>query len=205
MGPEKQPALAPCALFVGGVRSGKSALAQKWAEAQGQRRLYLATCKVADAEMAERVRLHQAARGPEWSCLEEPLNMVSALDSLWAKKSSPGAGYGPDVILLDCVSIWLANLLEAGLDDAAVLDRVDALTASLGRRTLPVAVVTAETGLGLVPPSALGRRFLDLLGLTNQRLALAADPVIFVSCGLALALRGNLPPELLPGELLTCV
>lgn len=197
MSAEKHPAPAPCALFVGGVRSGKSALAQKWAEAQAQRRLYLAACKVADAEMVERVRLHQAARGPEWSCLEEPLNIVSALDSLWVEKPSPGAGCGPGVILLDCVSIWLANLLEAGLDDAAVLGRVDALTASLGRRTLPVAVVTAETGLGLVPSSALGRRFLDLLGLTNQRLAQAADPVIFVSCGLGLALRGNLPRELL--------
>lgn len=183
-----------CALFVGGVRSGKSALAQKWAEARAPRRIYVATCAPADAEMAERVRLHRAARGPEWACLEAPLDVPGALDGLWA---AHGAG-NPGVVLLDCVSMWLANLLGAGHDDAAVLARVDALAASLGRRSVPVAVVTAEAGLGLVPPSPLGRRFLDLLGLANQRLAAVADAVIFVTCGLPLALRGGLDPERAP-------
>ncbi|MBD5416811.1 MAG: bifunctional adenosylcobinamide kinase/adenosylcobinamide-phosphate guanylyltransferase [Desulfovibrio sp.] len=187
----------PCALFVGGVRSGKSGLAQQWAEARALRRLYVATGEPADAEMAERVRRHRAARGPEWACLEEPLDVAAALDALWAGKSpTPPAAGRPGVVLLDCVSMWLANLLGAGLDDGAVLGRVDGLAASLSRRTLPVAVVTAEAGLGLVPPSPLPRRFLDLLGLANQRLARAAEPVIFVTCGLPLALRGRVPREL---------
>ena len=186
----------PCALFVGGVRSGKSGLAQQWAEARAPRRLYVATGEPADAEMAERVRRHRAARGPEWACLEEPLEVAAALDALWAEKSASAEAGSPGVVLLDCVSMWIANLLGAGLDDDAVLARVDGLAASLSRRTLPVAVVTAETGLGLVPPSPLGRRFLDLLGLANQRLARVALPVIFVTCGLPLALRGTLPPEL---------
>ena len=186
----------PCALFVGGVRSGKSGLAQQWAEAQAPRRLYVATGEPADAEMAERVRRHRASRGPEWACLEEPLDVAAALDALWAGKSAgPEAGC-PGVVLLDCVSMWLANLLGAGLGDGAVLARVDSLAASLSRRTLPVAVVTAEAGLGLVPPSPLGRRFLDLLGLANQRLARVALPVIFVTCGLPLAVRGTVPREL---------
>ncbi|MBD5647037.1 MAG: bifunctional adenosylcobinamide kinase/adenosylcobinamide-phosphate guanylyltransferase [Desulfovibrio sp.] len=188
------PAARPaCALFVGGVRSGKSGLAQRWAEARAPRRLYVATCAAADAEMAERVRLHRAARGPEWACLEVPLDVPEALDALWA-------GHGPEsaagVVLLDCVSMWIANLLGAGLSDAAALARVEALAASLERRTIPVAVVTAETGLGLVPPSPLGRRFLDVLGLANQRLAGLAEPVVLAVCGLALALRGPLPEEL---------
>ena len=182
-----------CALFVGGVRSGKSGLAQRWAEARAPRRLYVATCAVSDAEMAARVQLHRAARGPGWACLEAPLELPEALDALWTA-DRPEADAG--VVLLDCVSMWVANLLGAGLDDAAVLSRVDALAASLGRRALPVAVVTAETGLGLVPPSPLGRRFLDALGLANQRLARLADPVILVALGLPLALRGQIPEEL---------
>lgn len=180
-----------CALFVGGVRSGKSGLAQAWAEARASRRLYVATCAAADAEMEARVRLHQAARGPEWACREVPLAVPEALDALW-RESGATAG----VVLLDCVSMWLANLVGAGLEDEAVLERIDALVACLGRRRLPVAVVTAEAGLGLVPASPLGRRFLDLLGLANQRLAQAADTVVLVTCGLPLALRGALPPEL---------
>ena len=188
----------PCILFVGGVRSGKSALAQTWAEAQAPRRLFVATCRVTDAEMEQRVRLHRAARGPHWACLEEPLEVPAALDALWTGGDAPRREGRPGVVLLDCVSMWLANLLEAGHGDAAVLERVDALTASLGRRRAPVAVVTAETGLGLVPPSPLGRRFLDLLGLANQRLARAAGHVILVVCGLPLALRGGMPAELEP-------
>ncbi|MBD5557589.1 MAG: bifunctional adenosylcobinamide kinase/adenosylcobinamide-phosphate guanylyltransferase [Desulfovibrio sp.] len=188
------PAWRPaCALFVGGVRSGKSAFAQRWAEARAPRRLYVATCAAPDAEMAERVRLHRAARGPEWACLEVPLDVPEALDALWA---GAGPGIGAGVVLLDCVSMWISNLLGAGLDDAAALARVEALAASLERRTLPVAVVTAETGLGLVPPSPLGRRFLDVLGLANQRLASLAEPVVLAVCGLPLALRGPLPEEL---------
>ena len=182
-----------CALFVGGVRSGKSGLAQRWAEARALRRLYVATCAPGDAEMTERVRLHKAARGPEWSCLEVPLEVPEALDALWA-----GEAREAGVVLLDCVSMWVANLLASGLDDAGVLSRVTARAASLERRTLPVAVVTAETGLGLVPPSPLGRRFLDLLGLANQRLGRLAEPVVLAVCGLPLVLRGTLPQELEP-------
>ena len=122
--------------------------------------------------------------------------MAAALDALWAEKSASAEAGRPGVVLLDCVSMWIANLLGAGLGDHAVLARVEALAASLARRTLPVAVVTAEAGLGLVPPSPLARRFLDVLGLANQRLARAAESVIFVTCGLPLAVRGTVPPEL---------
>lgn len=188
----------PLVLFVGGVRSGKSAMAQTWAEARAPRRLFVATCRVEDEEMEQRVRLHRAARGPQWACLEVPLEVPETLDALWTRGDAPQEEDQPGVVLLDCAGMWLANLLGAGLDDAAVLGRVDALTASLGRRRAPVGVVTAETGLGLVPPSPLGRRFLDLLGLANQRLARAADSVVLAVCGLPLALRGGVPAGLEP-------
>ena len=99
------PACRPaCAVFVGGVRSGKSAFAQRWAEARAPRRLYVATCGATDAEMAERVRLHRAARGPEWACLEVPLDVPEALDALWAGPGPDADAATAGVVLLDCVS-----------------------------------------------------------------------------------------------------
>ena len=183
---------APLVLFVGGTRSGKSGLAQRWAEAQSPRRLFLATCRVEDAEMAARVARHQAARGAGWHCVEEPLDPLAVLGGCPAGSAFGGAG----VVLLDCVSLWIANLLAAGLTPEAVQARVAALAAGLaenGCRARPVALVSAETGLGIVPPTPLGRLYRDVLGLANQTLARACTHVIFVSCGLPLALKGPLP------------
>ena len=104
------PVNAPLLLFVGGTRSGKSGLAQRWAEAQSPRRLFLATCRVEDAEMAARVARHQAVRGAGWHCVEEPLDPLAVLGGCPAGSAFGGAG----VVLLDCVSLWIANLLAAG-------------------------------------------------------------------------------------------
>lgn len=102
----------------------------------------------------------------------------------------------PGVILLDCISLWIANLLARDQDEKAILRRVSALGERLAAPPLPVAVVSAETGLGLVPMSPLGRAFNDVLGLANQELARVCRHVVFVSCGLPLALKGALPEEL---------
>ena len=110
---------APLLLFVGGTRSGKSGLAQRWAEAQSPRRLFLATCRVEDAEMAARVARHQAVRGAGWHCVEEPLDPLAVLGGCPAGSAFGGAG----VVLLDCVSLWIANLLAAGLTPEAVQAR----------------------------------------------------------------------------------
>lgn len=102
----------------------------------------------------------------------------------------------PGVILLDCISLWIANLLARDQDEETILRNVSALGERLAAPPLPVAVVSAETGLGLVPMSPLGRAFNDVLGLANQELARVCHHVVFVSCGLPLALKGALPEEL---------
>lgn len=185
----------PALLFVGGTRSGKSGLAQRWAEAQACRRLFLATCRAEDAEMAERVARHQAQRGAGWQCLEEPLDPLAALKVFFDQRAARPEPL-PGVLLLDCVSLWLANLLAAGLAPDAALERVAALAAWLETPGLPTAMVSAETGLGIVPGTALGRLYRDLLGSANQMLARSCAHVIFVSCGLPLALKGPLPEEI---------
>ena len=206
-------------------------MAQRWAEAVAPQRLYLATCRAEDEEMARRVARHQDMRGAGWQCIEEPLNPAAALDRLFAAVTQTGGvralqassavdgPAGPDVpegpegsemsecpggaeaaapgvILLDCISLWIANLLARDQDEKAILRRVSALGERLAAPPLPVAVVSAETGLGLVPMSPLGRAFNDVLGLANQELARVCRHVVFVSCGLPLALKGALPEEL---------
>jgi adenosylcobinamide kinase/adenosylcobinamide-phosphate guanylyltransferase len=209
-------------------------MAQRWAEAVAPQRVYLATCRAEDEEMARRVARHQDMRGAGWQCLEESLNPAAVLDRLFAAtpqgggvrpSQTPSAVDGtegpeesgvpggpempvgpetpggperavPGVILLDCISIWIANLLARDQGEEAILREVSALGERLVAPPVPVAVVSAETGLGLVPMSPLGRAFNDVLGLANQELARVCHHVVFVSCGLPLALKGALPEEL---------
>ena len=175
-------------LFVGGVRSGKSKLAKHWLESmsRGGDCVLIATCRVCDAEMAARVARHQQERGENWRLLEEHLDPATALKSL-----ADQGGF----VMLDCISAWLANLLEEKLQPQEILDRADILAQTIARTNLSLAIVSAETGCGTVPLTALGRLFQDLLGETNQILARACDAVFFVSCGLALPLKGSIKIE----------
>lgn len=186
--------MAQAILFVGGTRSGKSGLAQRWAEAQAAQRLYLATGRADDEEMAARIARHKQERGAGWQCLEEALDPAGALASVTA--SSPHNGTAPGVVLFDCVSLWVANLMAADLAEKDILDRVEALAASIAAYPLPLALVSVEAGLGMVAMSSLGRRFQDTLGLANQALARVCGTVLFVSCGLPLVLKGQLPEEI---------
>ena len=181
-------------LFVGGTRSGKSGLAQRWAEAQAPQRLYLATGRADDEEMAARIARHKQERGLGWHCLEEPLDPAGALASLMSAVQPDSNG--PGVVLFDCVSLWVANLMAADMSERDILDRVEALAASIAAYPLPLALVSVEAGLGMVAMSSLGRRFQDTLGLANQALARVCGTVLFVSCGLPLVLKGQLPEEI---------
>ena len=171
-------------LVLGGARSGKSRHAQARAEtlaAMGKRPLFVATAQALDDEMADRVTRHQADRGPQWTTVEEPLDLGDAVRRL----SRPGA-----VLLVDCLTLWCSNMMFAGRDvDAGLADLADALRAAPG----PVILVSNEVGLGIVPENALARRFRDLAGRINQTVAAVADEVVFVAAGLPLTLKRSRP------------
>jgi len=167
-------------LVTGACRSGKSRFAQQWAEALPPKRLFLATAQALDAEMAERVRHHREARGAGWITVEEPQEVARAIQS---------PGEGVTVVLLDCVTLWLNNLLMAGLPDTEIMDRASSLTNALREAPCSVAVVTNEVGWGIVPDHPMGRRFRDLAGSVNQALAQTADRVVLMVAGIPVNLK----------------
>lgn len=163
-------------LIIGGARSGKSLRAEARVRAFAGRPVYVATAEVRDEEMARRVALHRARRGPEW--LERPalLDLSAALDET--------DGQGPR--LVDCLTLWLSNVMLSGRDWE---EDTGALMAALDRQTSPVVLVTNEVGFGIVPETPLGRAFRDAQGLLNHRVAAAADVVELVVAGLPLILK----------------
>jgi adenosylcobinamide kinase/adenosylcobinamide-phosphate guanylyltransferase len=171
------PPLAAITLVLGGARSGKSAWAEARALQSGLAPVYLATAEAGDEEMAERIAHHRARRGARWATVEEPLELATALGE-WAR---------PDrVVLVDCLTLWLANLMDAERDPQAEAERLAAALAALRG---PLLLVSNEVGLGIVPDNALARAFRDAAGRLNQRVAAAAQHVVFLAAGLPLTLR----------------
>ncbi len=166
-------------LVGGGARCGKSSLALALARRLGRRRLFLATAQGRDDEMRERIRQHRHTRGDDFRTVEEPLAVAEIL------RQPPD----DDVVVLDCLTLWLTNLLLGGHDADAALRRVEELVEALRQRPAHAVVVTNEVGLGLVPETPLGRTFRDVAGLAHQRLAAAADEVYFGALGLMLRLK----------------
>jgi len=167
-------------LVLGGARSGKSRYAQQLAEHYWPHPVFLATAEVTDEEMAARIAQHRAARGAQWQCVEEPLDLAGAL--------AQAAGLG-DGVLLDCLTVWLGNVLvKEGA--AGVAARQQALLAAVRQRRSNMVFVSNEVGLGIVPEHALGREFRDFAGWLNQALAAEADAVVFIAAGLPLSLKG---------------
>jgi len=149
-------------LITGGARSGKSVVAERMTLALGQPAIYIATAEAFDDEMAERIARHRARRGPEWKTRAAPLDLQGALAD---------SDTGPPR-LVDCLTLWLSNLMLAGRDWEG---EVDALAALIPRLAAPVVFVTNEVGSGIVPDNALARAYRDAAGLTNQRIADACD------------------------------
>lgn len=167
--------MARILLYLGGARSGKSRLAEAATLALGQPASYIATAEVRDAEMAARIAQHQARRGPEWRTLAEPRDLIAALR---ASEGQPR--------LVDCLTLWLTNLMLADQDWRAAAEEMLALARA---QSSPVVFVSNELGMGMVPENALARRFRDAQGWLNQTVAAAADEVHFTAAGLSLRMK----------------
>ena len=165
-------------LVLGGARSGKSAYAEHLLAGMAEK-IYLATAEAGDGEMAERIRLHQEQRGVGWITVEEPIALLTALQA-HSRPDRP--------VLVDCLTLWLTNLLMAEADIAAI---VHTLLQGMGTLPGPVIFVSNEVGLGLVPETPLGRRFRDLAGRLNQQIAARCSKVVFVAAGLPLVLKDS--------------
>lgn len=184
--------MAKFVLIGGGARSGKSAFAFHYAKSLGARRVFLATAQAFDDEMASRIKRHQEERQGSFHTLEEPLDIARAV----AKTDA-------DVILIDCLTLWLSNLLLRGDDEAAVRAEVQNLVRSVSQRPrhTNVIIVSNEVGLGLVPETPLGRVFRDVAGWAHQALAAAADEVFFAAMGMVIRLAPGPVEALRPGQM----
>ena len=175
-------------LILGGARSGKSFYAQELAEASGKSVTFLATAQALDDEMAARIQRHRAERPAHWETLEIPRGLTSHLAQIRS-----------DVVILDCVTLLVTNLLMQSVKDDLVDEapfmqdvhtEVDELLAALRTKEQHWLVISNEIGLGLVPPYQMGRVFRDGLGWANQKLAREADEVIFMVAGIPMAIKG---------------
>ena len=169
--------LPPVTLVLGGARSGKSTYAEQLAESRPGPCVYLATATAGDAEMAARIAEHQRRRGARWRTEEAPLDLAGALRV---------AALSDRVVLVDCLTLWLSNVLFADLD---VENECGKLLAALPELAGPVIFVSNEVGLGIVPDNALARRFRDDAGRLNQAVAAAAQSVVFMAAGLPLRMK----------------
>jgi len=168
--------MAGAELILGGARSGKTARALARAEAAAAARVYVATAEAWDDEMAARIARHKAERGAGWRTVEAPLDLPGALACVGADEA----------VLIDCLTLWLSNLMGAQRDpEAETAALIEAVAACPAR----VFLVSNEVGLGLVPETPLGRAFRDRQGWLNQRVAAAAGRVTFVAAGLPLTLK----------------
>jgi adenosylcobinamide kinase / adenosylcobinamide-phosphate guanylyltransferase len=170
------------ALVLGGARSGKTAFAERLALRAGGKPLYLATTQVLDDEMRIRVESHRAARAGRFSTREEPVMLSRAILE---------SGQEHDVILVDCLTLWITNLLMASGDIATAVSELCATLMEF--HSAKVILVSNEVGLGIVPENAMARTFRDLAGSTHQRLAEICDDVYFVAAGLPFTLKGEQP------------
>ncbi|MEX2475761.1 bifunctional adenosylcobinamide kinase/adenosylcobinamide-phosphate guanylyltransferase [Marinobacter sp.] len=168
-------------LVMGGIRSGKTALAEQLASESDSAVVYVATARVGDEEMAQRVKRHVDSRPSHWGLVEAPLRLASVLES-------HGDEASPPFLLIDCMSLWVSNLLFAG-EEAFDRER-EAFLAALRNYPGSAAIVSNEVGLGTIGMDPLTRRFCDELGWLNQALAASCDRVVMTVAGLPLWLKG---------------
>lgn len=169
---------------IGGCRSGKSSHALYLAnEIKGSRKIFIATSVPTDKEMDARVVKHQKERGDDWITAEVPVEIPSKIIEL--SESS-------DVILVDCLTLWISNLMFNNVDDDAIVKITQELQDTLKIINVPVFLVANEVGMGVVPENALARRFRDMAGMVNQKIAQTADKVIYTVAGIPMIVKNGL-------------
>jgi adenosylcobinamide kinase/adenosylcobinamide-phosphate guanylyltransferase len=169
--------LASSLFIVGGARSGKSRFALDSQEPRA-RVTFLATAQAGDADMASRIARHRAERPSHWRTVEEPFDLVPRLRAC-----------GADAVVVDCLTLWVSNLMLRGDADEWIVKQGEELAALLALRHTDVTLVSNEVGEGVHPPTEDGRRFRDLLGSVNQRVAAAADRVVLMVAGIPLSVK----------------
>jgi adenosylcobinamide kinase/adenosylcobinamide-phosphate guanylyltransferase len=168
--------------MIGGCRSGKSTYALQTAEKMpGERKIYIATCVPQDDEMKKRVAKHQTVRSKSWTTIEEPLKLPETI-----LENNNRA----DVILIDCLTLWVSNLLMETRDEKKIEEAISQLIDALEKATCPVVLVSNEVGSGIVPENLLARQYRDIIGLANQAVAKTADKVIWMVAGIAATIKG---------------
>jgi adenosylcobinamide kinase/adenosylcobinamide-phosphate guanylyltransferase len=172
---------AETTLVIGGCRSGKSRHALELAEsAGGNRKVYVATCVPMDEEMRRRVERHQAERGAGWRTVETPLAIGASIE-----QNGPQA----DVILVDCLTLWISNLMGEGRSCEAIVGEAEALCRVLHASCCPVVLVSNEVGGGIVPENAMARQFRDTAGFVNQIVARACTRVVWTVAGIPVTVK----------------
>jgi len=167
---------------IGGCRSGKSRQALETAEGMpGGPKTFIATCIPRDAEMKQRVAQHQKERNLSWHTVEAPIHLPQAI----VEQSRQA-----DVVLVDCLTLWISNLMLELEDDRKILACLPELTKALKSADCPVVLVSNEVGTGIVPENQLSRRFRDLVGSTNQAVAAQADRVVWMVAGIPVGIKG---------------
>jgi adenosylcobinamide kinase / adenosylcobinamide-phosphate guanylyltransferase len=166
-------------LLTGGARSGKSTHALKLAGLY-QRKFFIATGEALDEEMTARIKFHRETRPSDFQTIEEPVNVARELEVMES---------GAEVVVIDCLTLWISNLMHIHRDDESILAEADALAAALKNASFASIVVTDEVGMGMVPMHPIERRYRDLLGWTNQKIAGVADEVLLMVAGYPLRVK----------------
>ena len=168
-------------LITGGARSGKSTHALELAKrGAGARRFFIATAEPLDDEMRERIAHHRANRSTDFTTIEEPIAVGAALSKLTRHA---------DIVVVDCLTLWISNLLMTNRGDEEIMDEARGLAATMAGAPFASIVVTDEVGAGIVPENAMARRFRDLLGWTNQAIAQTAERVVLMVAGYPLRVK----------------
>lgn len=168
-------------LVLGGVRSGKSAYAEALACKNKHKKIYIATAGAFDEEMEKRIKSHRVRRGDDWQTIEEQVEISRIIDMPIANNQQP------ITILVDCLTLWMSNLLHREMD---VMAQIDLLINALKTTQADVILVSSEVGMGIVPENALARQFRDYAGILHQRVAEVADSVVLVVAGIPLTIKG---------------